>query len=182
MSSQTPTKKPPAHPPRRSTLPHPSRTLPFSPKTNRHPVRHNLAPSTLTISNRSTSHVIIPQIAPFPLHRLLPVLPPSSPPLHQVRLVKRASLQLTSPRAATAITVRTLLSRAQTISSRKSPLHSTTLGGSLVAITCWRRLEVCALFILSFYFLFGPPDVCMFSLPSITIGPPLPKPRSPSRA
>ena len=151
MSSQTQTKNLPAHPPHHSTLPHPSQMLPSNPKTRPHQVRHNLPPSTPTISSRSTSHVLIPQIAPFPLHRPLQVPPPSSPPLHQAHLAKRAFLQSTSPRAATAITLRTLSSRAQTTSSRKSPLRLATLDGNLAAITCHRRLGVCALFIFFFH-------------------------------
>jgi hypothetical protein len=116
--------------------PSPSLALPVNKQTSRRPVRHNLAPSTPTISSRSTSHVIIPQIAPFPPHRLLRALPPLSPPLRQVRPVKRAFLQSNSPRAATAITVRTLLSRALTILSRKSPPHSATSDGNLAVPTC----------------------------------------------
>jgi len=146
MSSRTPTKKVQAHPPRRSTTHRPSQTLPLNTKTGRHLVRHNLALSTPTISSRSTRHVIT-QIAPFHLHQLLQVPPPLSPPLRQVHLVKRAFLQSTSPRAATAITLRMLLSRAQTISSRKSPPRLATPDGNLVATTRYPRLEPCALFI-----------------------------------
>ena len=150
MSSQTLTKKPPAHPPRLSILPLPSRILLSNIKTGQYPARHNPAPSTPTFSNRSTSRVIIPQIVPFPPHQLLQVLPPSSPPLHQARPAKRVSLQLTSPKAATAITLRPLLSRARTISSRKSPLRLAT-DENLAATTCRRRREACAPFFLIVY-------------------------------
>ena len=149
MSSPIPTKNPPPHPPHRSTLPHPHpfRTPLFNLKTGRHPVRHNLPPSTPTISSRSTSNAIIIQIAPFPLHRLPQAPPPLSLPLHRARPAKRAFLQSTSPRAATAITVRTS-PRTQIVSSRKLLIHLTMLDGNPVAITCHRRLEVCVSSIL----------------------------------
>ena len=166
-SSPTPTKKLPTHPPRPSILSLPSRALPFNTQTSQRPVRHNPVLLIPTISSRSTSHVIIPQIAPFLPHRPLQAPPPSSRPPHQVHPVKRAFLQLTSLRAATAIILRTPLSRALTKLSRKSPLHSATFDGNPVVTTCHRQLEACAPFVS--IFLRDPPDFCVFSPPSITI-------------
>jgi hypothetical protein len=145
--------------------PLPSRALPFNTQTSQRPVRHNPVLLTPTISSRSTSHIIIPQIAPFLPHRPLQAPPPSSRLPHQVHPVKRAFLQLTSLRAATAIILRTPLSRVLTILSRKSPLHSATFDGNLVVTTCHRQLEACAPFVS--IFLRDPPDICVFSPPSI---------------
>ena len=146
MSLQTPTKKLPAHPHRPSTLPFPFRMLLCNTRIGRLPVRHNLAPSTPTFSNRNTSHVTT-QISPLPLHQLQALLP-LSPPLHQVRLVRRAFLQSNSPKVATAITLRTPLSLARTFSLRKSPLPLTTFDGDLAVTTCRQRRDACAPFIL----------------------------------